>query len=93
MVCSFMGEDTRLGGIPMIQTNKETPVSIQYENDEPMLMPSNDRFVMFPIQHDDIWEAYKQHMACFWTAEEIDLSDDLRDWELSLIHISEPTRP
>ena len=65
----------------MIQTNKETPVSIQYENDEPMLMPSNDRFVMFPIQHDDIWEAYKQHMACFWTAEEIDLSDDMRDWD------------
>ena len=65
----------------MIQTNKETPVSIQYENDEPMLMPSNDRFVMFPIEHDDIWEAYKQHMAMFWTAEEIDLSDDMRDWD------------
>ena len=65
----------------MIQKQSETPVAIQYEKDEPMLMPSNDRFVMFPIQHDDIWEAYKQHMACFWTAEEIDLSDDLRDWE------------
>ena len=65
----------------MIQKQTETPVAIQYEKDEPMLMPSNDRFVMFPIQHDDIWEAYKQHMACFWTAEEIDLSDDMRDWE------------
>ena len=70
-----------LEAMKMIQTNKETPVSIQYENDEPMLMPSNDRFVMFPIEHDDIWEAYKQHMAMFWTAEEIDLSDDMRDWD------------
>jgi ribonucleoside-diphosphate reductase beta chain len=36
---------------------------------------------MFPIQHDDIWEAYKIHMAAFWTAEEIDLAEDLTDWD------------
>ena len=81
MSCSFMKRDTRLRGITMIHINNETPVSIQYEKDEPMLMPSNDRFVLFPIEHEDIWQAYKQQMACFWTAEELDLADDMKDWE------------
>jgi ribonucleoside-diphosphate reductase beta chain len=45
-----------------------------------MLLPSNDRFVLFPIQHQDIWQAYKEQAACFWTAEEIDLEKDKRDW-------------
>merc|ERR1719433_1569879 len=36
---------------------------------------------MFPIQHPDIWEMYKKHEASFWTAEEIDLSSDNKDWE------------
>lgn len=56
------------------------PVSVHYEEDEPMLIPSNERFVLFPIQHTDIWKAYKDQMACFWTVDEIDLSDDLKDW-------------
>ena len=43
--------------------------------------PSNDRFVLFPIKHNDIWEMYKKAMASFWTAEEIDLYSDLGDWE------------
>jgi ribonucleoside-diphosphate reductase beta chain len=48
---------------------------------EKILKPNNDRFVIFPIEHDDIWEYYKQHQAAFWTAEEVDLSNDIRDWE------------
>ncbi|MCC5943306.1 MAG: ribonucleotide-diphosphate reductase subunit beta [Bernardetiaceae bacterium] len=40
-----------------------------------------NRFVIFPIQHDDIWAMYKQAEASFWTAEEIDLSSDMKDWE------------
>ena len=40
----------------------------------------SDRWVLFPIQHDDIWRMYKQSQACFWTAEEIDLSGDMNDW-------------
>ena len=48
---------------------------------EPMLDPSDERFVIFPIRHADIWEKYKQHMAVFWTPEEIDLSKDMTDWE------------
>lgn len=47
---------------------------------EPMLDENEDRYVLFPIKYDRIWEFYKLHMASFWTAEEIDLSQDLTDW-------------
>ena len=49
--------------------------------DEPILQENKDRFVLFPIEHNDIWEFYKKAEASFWTAEEIDLSQDLKDWE------------
>ncbi len=49
--------------------------------DEPILKPNDGRFVLFPIIHNDIWEFYKKAMASFWTAEEVDLSQDLKDWE------------
>jgi ribonucleoside-diphosphate reductase beta chain len=48
--------------------------------DEPILQENKDRFVLFPIQHDDIWQFYKKSEASFWTAEEIDLQQDLVDW-------------
>ena len=48
--------------------------------EEPILRENKDRFVLFPIQQHDIWKFYKQAEASFWTAEEIDLSHDLRDW-------------
>ncbi len=48
---------------------------------EPILQENNQRFVLFPIQHADIWKMYKQAVASFWTAEEIDLTADLVDWE------------
>ena len=47
---------------------------------EPLLMPDDNRFVMFPIQHQDIWQMYKTQIDCFWRAEEIDLSKDLTHW-------------
>ena len=50
-------------------------------SEEPILKENKDRFVLFPIVHHDIWKFYKQAEASFWTAEEIDLSHDLRDWE------------
>ena len=53
-------------------------------NNEPILISNNNRFVLFPIQHDDIWAFYKKAEASFWTAEEIDLSPDLIDWEHKL---------
>ena len=47
---------------------------------EPILQENKDRFVLFPIAHHDIWEFYKKAEASFWTAEEIDLSQDLKHW-------------
>jgi ribonucleoside-diphosphate reductase beta chain len=52
--------------------------------EEPILKKNNDRFVLFPIQHDDIWKFYKKAEASFWTAEEIDLAQDLVDWNEKL---------
>lgn len=51
---------------------------------EPILVKNNDRFVLFPIEHNDIWQFYKKAEASFWTAEEIDLSQDLIDWHEKL---------
>ncbi len=51
---------------------------------EPILEENKDRFVLFPIKHNDIWKFYKEAEASFWTAEEIDLSPDLIDWENKL---------
>jgi len=51
---------------------------------EPILQENKDRFVLFPIVHDDIWKFYKQEEASIWTAEEIDLSQDIVDWEEKL---------
>lgn len=51
------------------------------ELEEPLLKENKNRFVLFPIEYDDIWQFYKQAEASFWTAEEIDLSSDLADWE------------
>ncbi len=51
------------------------------DNDnEPMLMQDDSRFVMFPIQDQDIWEMYKKAEDCFWRAQEVDLSKDLSHW-------------
>lgn len=51
------------------------------EVDEPILRDEEERFVLFPIRHPDIWQAYKRAEASFWTAEEIDLNRDMKDWE------------
>jgi ribonucleoside-diphosphate reductase beta chain len=51
---------------------------------EPILQENPNRFVVFPIQHHDLWEFYKKSEASFWTAEEIDLAADLVDWRSRL---------
>lgn len=48
---------------------------------EPMLIENPRRFVLFPIEHDDVWAMYKKAEASFWTAEEIDLASDLKDYD------------
>ena len=51
---------------------------------EPILIENPNRFVLFPIKHDDIWSFYKKSEASFWTAEEIDLHQDISDWSNKL---------
>jgi ribonucleoside-diphosphate reductase beta chain len=48
---------------------------------EYLLQENKQRFVLFPIKHKEVWEMYKKAEASFWTAEEIDLSHDLPDWD------------
>ncbi|XP_031480861.1 ribonucleoside-diphosphate reductase small chain B-like [Nymphaea colorata] len=49
--------------------------------EEPLLEPNPERFCMLPIKYPQIWEFYKKAEASFWTVEEVDLSQDMRDWE------------
>ncbi|RMG79128.1 MAG: ribonucleoside-diphosphate reductase [Bacteroidetes bacterium] len=62
----------------------DTKVVNTPEVNEPILRENPDRFVLFPIQHHDIWQMYKKAEASFWTAEEIDLAQDIFDWENKL---------
>jgi len=64
-----------------LSLSQETTVSSKSQY-EPLLTENPQRFVLFPIQYNDIWEMYKKAEASFWTAEEIDLRQDLKDWEL-----------
>ena len=48
---------------------------------EPLLQDDDSRYVMFPLQDQDIWQMYKKQVECFWRAEEIDLSKDMAHWE------------
>jgi ribonucleotide reductase beta subunit family protein with ferritin-like domain len=67
--------------ITLSEAPTETPSETTQLLPEPMLEENSERFVIFPIQHHDIWAKYKQHMAVFWTPEEIDLSKDMSHWE------------
>jgi len=58
--------------------------TIPTENDDPLLKESSERYVMFPIQDEDIWKMYKKQVDCFWRPEEVDLSKDIVDWENKL---------
>lgn len=51
------------------------------EDDEILLKPTNDKWIIFPIQDTEFWEMYKKHVASFWTVEELDLSEDIADWD------------
>ena len=48
---------------------------------EPILCEPKNRYVIYPIQWNEVWKAYKKHQQAFWTAEEIDFSADISDWE------------
>jgi len=59
------------------EVRKRHPWDLQ----EPLLQENANRYVMFPVQDQDIWNMYKKHVASFWTAEEVDLSQDTKDWK------------
>lgn len=64
-----------------VSSNNNTPKTIQPQQHELLLTPDDNRFVMFPLQSQAIWDMYKKQVDCFWRAEEIDLSKDKRTWE------------
>nr|CAG4646284.1 EOG090X06TJ [Macrothrix elegans] len=71
--------DQNVSSIPHVKQEKILqPDTSQVE---PLLRPNPNRFVLFPLQYHDIWKMYKKAEASFWTAEEVDLSKDLKDWE------------
>merc|ERR1711935_1302330 len=68
----------------LVSKDKAPAPLVQKKNsdeDEPFLRDNPQRFVILPIQYDDIWRMYKKAVASFWTTEEIDLSADMKDWE------------
>ena len=71
---------TNIDNIDNISNNNKPSTII---NREPLLSPDPLRYVLFPIPEYrlPIWEAYKQHKRCFWTAEEIDFNADKADWD------------
>ena len=70
-----------------LQTSSENPYTKSANDEsEPICRtdPDNSRFSLFPLSHPDLWSMYKQHVASFWTADEIDLSADVTDWHSRL---------
>lgn len=62
---------------------KKSRVSDEFkrlEKEDPILKENPQRWVMFPLKYTEVWEMYKKHEASFWTAEEIDLAQDNKDW-------------
>ena len=77
-------QDKENEGQKALVTKDKAPVIVQKKSadeDEPFLKDNPQRFVILPIQYDDIWRMYKKAVASFWTTEEIDLSADMKDWE------------
>lgn len=60
--------------------NEESRLLKEGEKDDPLLKENPYRHTIFPIEYHEIWKLYKKHEASFWTAEEIDLASDIRDW-------------
>ena len=63
-----------------MQREEKSKYPASLDKTEPLCIETKNRFVLFPIQNQKIWKMYKQHMACFWTAEEVDLTHDMQDW-------------
>ena len=64
--------------------DKTMTQATNFDAQEPIHQDTQDRFVLFPIQYEEMWHMYKCAEASFWVAEEIDLADDMIDWEEKL---------
>jgi ribonucleoside-diphosphate reductase subunit M2 len=53
---------------------------MSHTTEEPLLQETTDRYTMFPVKYDDVYQIYKRQIDCFWRTEEVDLSKDLNDW-------------
>ena len=47
---------------------------------EPLLTPDDNRYVMFPVKYNDVWDMYKRAIDSFWIVNEVNLAQDLKDW-------------
>lgn len=79
-----MDKNTTTKDTSSVKIDLEKDLDTKITVEEPILKENPNRFVLFPIQHSDIWEMYKKQEASIWTAEELDLSPDLVDWESKL---------
>ncbi|MEK9619459.1 MAG: ribonucleotide-diphosphate reductase subunit beta [Flavobacteriales bacterium] len=79
-----MDKNTTTKDSSAVKIDLEKELDTKLTVEEPILKENPNRFVLFPIQHNDIWEMYKKQEASIWTAEELDLSPDLVDWESKL---------
>jgi len=76
--CTMECTDDAAGGDRSVVSDPIVPAG---DFIEPICRSDPNRFVLFPIKQHHLWEMYKKHEASFWTAEEIDLGPDLKDWE------------
>ena len=77
-VTSIMGSPGRKAKAP---SNKSELPPFDLTDDEPLLMENPTRFVLFPIEHHDVFTMAKNAVSVFWTVEEVDLAKDTKDWE------------
>ncbi|KAL3634617.1 Ribonucleoside-diphosphate reductase small chain A [Castilleja foliolosa] len=73
-----------MGSLRSDETNRKWPEQkgIAEDEEEPILMEQAQKYCMFPIKYHQLWEMYKKAEASFWTAEEVDLSQDMQQWEM-----------
>ena len=69
------------GSIGLRQNAADLPLVLKKKKEEPLLAANPGRFVIFPIANQQVWDIYKKAQASFWTAEELDLSKDRKDWD------------
>ena len=69
------------GSLGLRQNAADLPLILKKKKEEPLLAANPGRFVIFPIANQQVWDMYKKAQASFWTAEELDLSKDRKDWE------------